>query len=327
MSRKTTGPRYWKSRKGFYCTASGQQVLLAAGEDTPENRTLAHEAYHRLMLSGRELSPSLKVRDAVGPVRRTSLLYFRQFQARFGEFVFSRLSREAVLLWVDSRKTWNESTKGFVCLTITAAANRNLGRGKHNLTNLCSKYRCGVRGEDPSCLMTKESLFKLLEVAPPHVKIALEFLYGTGCRPSEALSLEARHYEGRLGAFVLPKHKTSKKTSRKRVIYLPKDLEEKLLPLMELNPEGPLLRNSRGRRIRPEKLQEWVWRWAKKLHLGPVTIYTLRHLFGTEFLLRGGTLSILAELLGNTVKVVAKHYSHIGEHSRELLDEVRKFRG
>src|SRR5262245_1278417 len=45
MSRKSTGPRYWKSKNGYYAILQGDRIPLCDGPKTKANDELAQERY------------------------------------------------------------------------------------------------------------------------------------------------------------------------------------------------------------------------------------------------------------------------------------------
>jgi integrase len=54
-------------------------------------------------------------------------------------------------------------------------------------------------------------------------------------------------------------------------------------------------------------------RLRKKLKLtdGKMIAYSYRHTFATDWLLDGGSIKILADLMGNSVAMIEKHYGHL----------------
>jgi hypothetical protein len=56
-----------------------------------------------------------------------------------------------------------------------------------------------------------------------------------------------------------------------------------------------------------------------------LTAYSYRHTFATEWLKKGQSIELLAELMGNTPDVIRMHYSHLCGDRAALALEMRKF--
>ena len=54
-------------------------------------------------------------------------------------------------------------------------------------------------------------------------------------------------------------------------------------------------------------------RWyAKKLEVKPApTAYGFRHSYATDWLLNGGSIKVLADMLGTSVSMIERHYGHL----------------
>jgi len=147
----------------------------------------------------------------------------------------------------------------------------------------------------------------------------LAFLAGTGCRPGEAYHATADHYDRGLGAIVYrwdaPEgyvHKTARKTEKDRILYLTPELVELVERLIVRQPTGYLFRNRDGEQWTDSAFYLMLKRRRKKLGLkGKMIAYSYRHTFATNWLLDGGSIKILAELMGNSVAMIEKHYGHL----------------
>lgn len=129
----------------------------------------------------------------------------------------------------------------------------------------------------------------------------------TGCRPGEAPHAEARHsdkenqlvrfrWDARPPDYV---HKTARRTRKDRVIYLTPELASMVGRLAEKFPSGPLFRSRFGNQWTNAAVYQGLKRVRERLKLtGPMIAYSYRHTFATRWLLDGGSIKMLAELLG-----------------------------
>jgi integrase len=96
------------------------------------------------------------------------------------------------------------------------------------------------------------------------------------------------------------------KSGRFRVIPLHEDLAAFLLPLRG-RPEGYVM----GREY---KALRWSFhRAAARLGLAGVSMHTLRHTFASHFVMSGGELTALKEILGHRDVTTTLIYSHLAQ--------------
>jgi len=130
-----------------------------------------------------------------------------------------------------------------------------------------------------------------------------------------------------LGVWILPQHKTAKKTGKPRIVYLSPDMLALTKELMAEHATGPLFRNSRGK---PFKRNAWCCRFRRLREKFPtlsgVVCYSLRSTFATTALENGVGLAHLAELLGHSgTDMVMRHYALLSAnvaHMREAAAQA-----
>jgi integrase len=164
----------------------------------------------------------------------------------------------------------------------------------------------------------------------------LRFLQGTGCRPGEAYNATGRHYDRRRKAIVFrwdavaPDyiHKTARRTKKDRVVYLDDEMDELVRELVGRHPSGPLFPSRLGNPWTNASVYQALKRVRERLGLtGKCIAYSYRHTFATHWLLAGGSIKVLAELMGNSVTMIEKHYGHLDaapEVMRQLLNTFRQ---
>jgi integrase len=177
---------------------------------------------------------------------------------------------------------------------------------------------------------------KARAAAKPWFRELLDFLEGTGCRPGEAYHVEAKHYDPeqqliRFRSDAEPPeyvHKTARKTGKDRVILLTPATAAIVERLAKKYPNGRLFRNRDRRPWTNSAVHLYLKRLTKKLGLSSHFVaYSYRHTFATRWLLAGGSIKVLAELLGNSVAMLERHYSHLEVDPaslRRLLDQFRQ---
>lgn len=166
----------------------------------------------------------------------------------------------------------------------------------------------------------------------------LRFLRETGCRPGEAYNVEARYYHQEDKCVIYPGHpgpddyawKNARRSGKDRVIFLSDDLAEIVEKRIAEHPEGPIFRSRHGCRWCQAAVSVNLRWYAKKLDIKPApTAYGLRHAFATDWLLSGGSIKVLADLIGTSVSMIERHYGHImvdKDRVRAILTSVLETR-
>lgn len=148
----------------------------------------------------------------------------------------------------------------------------------------------------------------------------------TGCRPSEVSKVTAALVQLDKGIWVLPEHKTAKRTGRPRIVYLSPEALDLTRRLVLKYPEGPIFRNRYGQpwscnavRLRFRTLRR------RFPELKGVVAYTLRSTFATDALEAGVSDTAVAELLGHTnTDTLHKFYARLSHRVDHLRDAAAK---
>ena len=125
------------------------------------------------------------------------------------------------------------------------------------------------------------------------------------------------------GVWVLPEHKTAKKTGQPRMVYLTPPMVALTKKLLARNPAGPLFRTYRGNH--PYDNNTWRCRFRRLRERLPqmpyFTAYSFRHTYATQALENGVEIAHVATLLGHaSTDMVMRHYQHLSQR----IDHMRK---
>ncbi len=256
----------------------------------------------------------------------------------FGHLKYKDLKIMHVQEWLDKMglergrsrgnrvKKWGHTMKRMAVDKLQAAFSWAVQQGmiSRNIINGLARQSLGIRRNGASrgrdYVLPPGEHAKLLTVAKPYFADVIQFLHGTGCRPGEAYNPTARNYDRTRGAIVYRHdaeppdyvHKTARKTGKDRVIFLTAELKEMVERLSMKYPTGLLFRNRDGRPWTNSSVYLMLRRLRTKLGLaGKMIAYSYRHTFATNWLLDGGSIKVLADLMGNSVAMIEKHYGHL----------------
>jgi integrase len=166
--------------------------------------------------------------------------------------------------------------------------------------------------------LDREQRRKLLEKAAADIGAFLRGMVLLPLRPGALASLNAGHFDKRLGVLTVGKDKAG----RDRRITLPKATAALFeAAVKDKLPAAPLLARADGKR------------WDKDAWKGPVkeaaaaaelptstTAYTLRHSVITDLVTGGLDLLTVAQLSGTSVAMIERHYGHLrAEHAAAAL--------
>ncbi|MBN1807161.1 MAG: tyrosine-type recombinase/integrase [Sedimentisphaerales bacterium] len=278
---------------GFYADIENQERLVRSGKVTPgETISSALEKFrkHIKRHTSRTQQHYLMVTQLFVRSMPKSIIRIHQIEsAHIQEYLYQRRDLGA------KNRTLNAH------LTVIKAFCRFYS-DQFNIANPASKVK--LLKEDPpdSRFLTKEEYQKLLNIAPDLAKNRIIFLANTGLRASEFAALtftglRASGYATKTLVNAYTKSITiTGKGRRRRTVPLNKSARQ-VLPFIQ-----PASRKA---------LFFQLSKLAKKLGLPSFGPNALRHYFGTQLLLNGIPAAKVAKLMGNSVRVIEKHYAHI----------------
>jgi integrase len=346
---RTAKPWYRASRDAWYVEVGGKQVRLANGR---EGRQEALQAFHRLMVDRTAGRPRAGQPAAAGELilawldeqdrrvgrgelsARTRDWYELQLDGlaeAVGDIPAESLTPEAVFAWLDTKPGRGTTSRHHALATVRAVFRWAATRRK--IPDPLAGLALPPRRQRRETVLAPEQWLTVLDgVRSAGFRELITFLHATGCRLGEAAQLEARHVDLVAGTATTWRHKTARVTGRPRVIVLPPAALEQLRRLIAARPDGPLFVTEDGSSWTKDAVNCQVRRIRDRAGLGhEFTAHALRHLFGTDALVRGVPVPVVAALMGHsTATTVARWYDHTagrGEDLRKAAAAVRPGEG
>ncbi len=326
-------PFFRNQRNTWYARFEGKVISL--GVVGHKNEKDAIKAWHQLMANGpktkqiasgayktvRDLFDGF-IEDAEERLTNTSVsLYGRflmPFARRHGKCSPTDVNAKQVHAFAN-RPTWANTTRHMAITTIATA----FRWGKVPLEGLRIPPK---ESKGMEAIISEEDAQAIIQLAQGDMSHLLRFLWLTGCRPSEAMSLKKEMVDLKNSIIVLKDHKTVRTTKKARYIYLSPESKVLVEEQMQKNSEGELFKNAKGKPFSLKAAVKNIWRFNKKLGT-KITLYGFRHSFATEGLARGLPDSHVAELLGHTsTKMLHAHYSHLGAKASLMREAATKVR-
>lgn len=276
---------------------------------------------------------------------------------RFGDRPIGELKPIHVSGWlaqmakprVDSKKRtvkWGPTYQNMALRTLVAAFNWAKGQGLISAHCLQNSKAVQVRGRKRSrgqeAYIPPATYQKLIDrVGRSNEGFAdlLRFLYATGCRPAEAFHVEARYYHPADRCVVYPGQpgpddfawKNCRRTGKDRVIFLPEDVARIVEARIRRQPQGRVFVTNRDSPWTSVNVSVNLRWYAKRLGISPPpSAYGFRHTYATDWLLNGGSIKVLADLIGTSVAMIERHYGHImvdKDRVRSIMTTVMGGRG
>lgn len=341
MGRRATA-WFRADRDAWYVKLDGRQIRLAVGKGGEAD---AKKELRRL-LAERDKLGSLKTGNL--SVAAVCALYdahaqknlapvtasrYREFLERFaghsGALAASEARPKHVADWLDTKPTWGVTTRHNAITAVKRAFAWAAKAGHIADDPLAKMERPRPRRREDVADAGKATAM-IASAVSPEFRDLLTVLRETGCRPGEAVRIEARHIDWERRIAVLA-GKTTARTGRARVIHLTEAAMVVLAGCAERHGEGgPLLRNTKGQPWTRTALNTQMRRLRDRAGLtgdkGAV-LYAFRHLWVTDALEAGEPIATVAELAGHRgTAMIERHYSHLSERHAHLQASLSRIR-
>jgi len=325
-------PFFRKAKNAWYLQLGKRQISL--GRDKKD----AWKRYHQIMAESQPIRETATIEtlferflDWVQENRKpTTYDKMRRHLSRFAAFIGKQTKVAAVSgadlsEWVESEKTWNSTTRNEAITSVVRCWNWAVGKRYLAANTVASVPEKPRRKRRETVLSPDEWMEMLAHVKDEPFKDYLTLLWETGCRPLEARRVEARHLDLEAGLIVFPPSE-AKGERHERVIYLTPAALEICRRWAKKYPQGPIMRNTRGRAWTKDSINCRFTRLKKKLGKR-VFAYALRHSYATQGLIDGVDSVTLSQLMGHSdVSTLAKNYAHLSKNQQFLKSQAERVR-
>jgi integrase len=200
-----------------------------------------------------------------------------------------------------------------------------INRGYYGGANPVRNVRKFAESPGRVRFLSGEEAERLITAAPEHLRPVIIAALHTGGRRREVLSLKWEDIDIERG--VLYFDQTNTKSGKQREVPIDRDLEAVLREMKNTPRLGP---DPRGRVFtrhgRPLRDIRTAFEAAReRASLGQdVTFHTMRHTFGSWFMINGGDLYRLQKYLGHSTITLTQRYAHL---SPDYLKDGTRFFG
>lgn len=326
-------PFFRKQTKCWYVQLGKKQIRLS--EDEKE----AWDKYHEIMADRQTLAaPDLTVARLADAYlawlqkKRSPATYekARHYLSLFVRFVGTGLRVGAleptkVTDWLDEYPDWTSTSKHDACSIVQRAFTWAV-KHNHIVRSPIAYIEDKPKKKRREVVYTAADWTKLRAlVRDGHFGDFIDFMHETGCRPLECRTLEARHVDLDNELVVFPPSE-AKGEDHERVIYLTEKAAAILRRRIAEYPDGPLMRNSRGRPWTKDAVHCRFQRISKLLGQ-PANAYAIRHMYATEALKTGMDSTTVGHLMGHRdLTQVARTYSHLARDASYLKQQARRLK-
>lgn len=223
------------------------------------------------------------------------------------DLTVDELKPKHVTAWLNE-SSWSDSTKAGAAQTVRTAFHWLVREGHTPVNPVAGAKGPAKRGRET--ILTPDEFQAVLENSRPEFRVLLEFLRCTGCRPQEAVAVEAVHVDLTMRRIVFPPSQ-SKGKKHPRVIYLDDRAFELVSVAVKKHPQGKIFRGARGKPWNRNMVRGRFRRLRAKV--GRFCAYNLRHTFATDALQRLDPITV-ASLMGHAdASTLARNYQHLAK--------------
>lgn len=324
---------YWrKQARTWYVQLGKKQIRL--GRDEKE----AFEKYHQIMADRgtaavhyEKVVPLLDdylqwVQENRAPsTYEKAVRHLQPFAELIGpNLTIASLTPHLLLNWAEKEKTWNSTTKNDAISMVQRALNWGVKRG-HIPRSPIAKIDGKPRRLRREVFLTEAEFKDLRKVVNDCFGDILDFMWFTGCRPTEARNLEVQHIDIKNKMVVFPTSEAKGKRNE-RVIFLPPQAVKILKRQLKLYKSGFVFRNTHGNQWKRNALSCRFKRLREKLGK-QLCAYALRHSYATEGLKRGVDSLTLAQIMGHSdTTMLSRHYAHLARNPVYLSEQACRVR-
>ena len=343
-SKKNKKPWFKASQKAWYTTVRGKRVHLCGGKSKHDMAS-----YKRaVQIMAQKVSPDVDWR--LGDLNTVADLAARFMEVHVSKMKGAKVARNFVGQFVErwgrvkivdvcplhltaflKEQTWADNTIFNACTWVQALFNWGVKQGLITKNPVKGVRRPKQQSRGASCVITDEEHEALLRAAGVEGKRILQFLYDTGCRPSELRLARREHYHPEMRAIVF---KDEAKTEN-RVVYLSEACVRIVEEMLDRGRDFIFMNGGRqsmmGKKAKRPftrgALEVWFNKILKKAGVTreDVSLYSYRHKLCTDCIKKGMNLLTVAKIMGHTsTKQIERTYAHLlNKDVSQALDGVR----
>jgi integrase len=330
-------PWYWAARECWYVQINKKQVRLDPDED------VAWREYGRMLAAGgalneREIS-RLTVPEAIDlfldkaahptiqeTTRKTLLRNLSLFAKAMVGRSLASLTYDDVVNYCVSPPDWKEGYRHSAYSKIKGFTQWARNRGYIALDPLAGQgnpFAESIR----EVMMSEQQLGKLASVCSPSFNLLLRAIYYSGCRPGEACKMLVKNLHPTEPIVDLgTRHKTGRKTGRKRIIIFPSGIADEIrLSIRGKSPDDFIFTTPTGRPWRDHSVSDHMRRARTKAGLPDDLVpYAARHAFATQLIHAGENTALAAKAMGHKGdQMIQSQYLHAQHEAIQQMVERR----
>ena len=235
----------------------------------------------------------------------------------------SRLKPYHVTRFVEQHPNWSPTMRRGCMQAVQSALNWAVREGLISQSPI-AKLQKPSSGRRDNPVSEPDHRAILAATKSERFRDLLTLAWETGARPQELIRAEARHFDRKLSAMILPPEEA--KGNQWRAVYLSPTAFELVQSLCQRHPAGPLLRNENG--------EPWHV-WAVSCAFGRVKkkigkrfcLYDYRHGWATAALERGIDPVTVSVLMGHRdPSMLCRVYQHLARNTANLRATMSRVR-
>lgn len=168
-------------------------------------------------------------------------------------------------------------------------------------------------------LISESEMKHFMEEAPSRLRLIAFFLWTTGLRPHELLSLKWKDgmQKGEFIEFTL-----KGKGERIRHILAPADMMAKVFSVFDS--KDYLFTNSKGLKLSQNALNKMFAKYGKRILGRRVFPYLFRHTFATSQIKAGVDIGAVSEFMGNSPELLVRVYLHSSMKPESIMQQYKR---
>ncbi len=316
-------PWYWKARGEWYVKINGKRHRLGPDKDE------AFRQFHELMSKPADISPGSvaelidKFMDWTEINRPKSYEWYQKRIKHFYDDIkglrIHDLKPHHIQRELD-KHTWSASYKAGCVMGMKRVFNWGIEQGYIDTSPLR-----GLKKPKPNHreqILSQVEFDQAIDTVPnQNFKDIALFVWYTGCRPQEVVTITPEMYDPRFSRIILP-IVDSKGQTYHRIIYLPDEAKE--IVERSLGNSPTLFVNTKGRPWTANSIGS-TWNRIKKKVGTRYCTYALRHSYATHQLQTGTDPVTLATLLGHQdTTMLSKVYANLSQDPEYLRKQASR---